>query len=328
MSTKEALEARVEAQQERIEELEDMMQALLNCYQEMRGRLSEVSTAAAPKGADKADKERPPSGFDNMDGDAEEGFGFDFSGGPETVEVPVYGLCFGYLNKLSSGVGRTWKKKWCILHDDGTLYYWKSVKASTDSSADKGVIPLDGYKVQDGGPDKTSFKLIGDGKRTYDFQSESVEDKIRWMDTINEEIARLAGGRHMSLRSVRALSLTDRPLPAGAPQTPQLLQNAAQHGYILIRNGKGGRWVRSYAVVDDADFNLYAAKGVDANSVKHNLKRCEGAPRLHQMDELYVLDIKLHKAGMAQIGFTSEEECARWATVLGSAINGRSESKS
>jgi hypothetical protein len=30
----------------------------------------------------------------------------------ETVEVPVYGLCFGYLNKLGGGVSRNWKKKW------------------------------------------------------------------------------------------------------------------------------------------------------------------------------------------------------------------------
>jgi hypothetical protein len=41
---------------------------------------------------------------------------------------------------------------------------------------------------------QTAFKLIGDGKRSYEFQSDSIEDKIRWMDTLNEEIARLAGG--------------------------------------------------------------------------------------------------------------------------------------
>lgn len=186
----------------------------------------------------------------------------------------------------------------CILHDDGTLYYWKTVKASADPTAGQkprgsapsptdlritsetcrqgchsaGWLQSPGRRTGQGGIlmitsrlilllynsthhslpplPQANFRLLSaDNKRTYEFNSDSVADKQRWIDTLNEEIARLnAGGRrlsigtlaaltlspspgrHLTLRSVRALSVTDRPLPEGTPQTAALLAGATLHG--------------------------------------------------------------------------------------------------
>ncbi len=49
--------------------------------------------------------------------------------------LPLACSCYGYLNKLSAGIPKQWKKRWFLVKDDGMVQYYKSAKASTDEGA-------------------------------------------------------------------------------------------------------------------------------------------------------------------------------------------------
>lgn len=51
-------------------------------------------------------------------------------------EAPIYGTCFGYVYKLSSGRGiggKQWQKRWFVVRDNGMIHYFKSARESTDN---------------------------------------------------------------------------------------------------------------------------------------------------------------------------------------------------
>ena len=62
----------------------------------------------------------------------------------------IYGTCFGYLNKLTSGKGlsrQKWKKRWFTIKADGTVVYCKTAKGSTDETEPVHYIDLYNYKI-------------------------------------------------------------------------------------------------------------------------------------------------------------------------------------
>lgn len=104
----------------------------------------------------------------------------------ELPTVPIYGTCYGYLNKLSAGISKTFKRRWFLLKDDGTLVYYKTAKASTEEGAiEHGRIELAGYTIVKANDiAKFGFRATHPTHRTFVLSTDSDDDRTRWMTAL------------------------------------------------------------------------------------------------------------------------------------------------
>eukprot|EP00045_Choanoeca_perplexa_P010528 m.107209 g.107209 ORF g.107209 m.107209 type:complete len:326 (-) comp15308_c0_seq3:2998-3975(-) len=307
-----AANKRIDAQAEQIEELEDAVKALLCCYHDVQFKLSQLDRSLRNAPAGNSTTEAADASAATTEANA--------------VEVPVYGSCFGYLHKTTGGIGaKSSKKRWVVLQDDGVLYYWKSVKASTLDSVDKGVIELTNYTLDTTG--KFGFKMSHPTKRAYEFHAETTSDRQRWMVAIENAILRKQSSSPASVDlNAHRGSISTRTVSVGkkiasttpAPElTPQLLESAAIKDAINTSDG-GKPWKKSYACLVPPLLHVYESKTSNANSVTYDLKLCPTPPTIGSESGLFTA--KLAMLGVQlKLGFASEQECNQWASALLSA---------
>ncbi|EGD77488.1 hypothetical protein PTSG_08585 [Salpingoeca rosetta] len=280
----------IQQQQEKIEELEDMVQALLNCYKDVEARLD-----------------------DTFDGDS----------------VPLYGSCYGYLQKLSGGIaGSKWKRRWCVLENDGILYYWKTAAAATDPSADKGVIPLAGYSLNAASDDTDlTLRLVGPHKKSYEFHAESRSDKQRWVTAITEQLERMeidstgGMGRRQSVHRGRAISRSStvgRTSPVNEINS-SLLETCTFKGWVL-RYAQTG-WTRAYAVLDADVLYMYKSARDAAGALVLYLADATLSP-IYPRDDLFTFEIRTASGGAHTFGFPDEGACKKWLEHLSASTGG------
>eukprot|EP01147_Barroeca_monosierra_P006050 gene6050-9148_t len=310
----------IKEQQEKIEELEDMVQALLHCYQDIERRL------------------------DNEDEEA----------------IPRYGSCYGYLQKLGGGIaGTRWKRKWCVLENDGMLYYWKTAAASTDPSADKAIITLAGYSINTSSFDTDlSFRLIGPHKKTYEFHAESREDKQRWVDAISQYLEHLeldTSSRRQSTVRGRTNTRTsthrfnESPIGmfllcftvilsyifvyscfvgtlAGQATQPSLLETCQMKGWVLRYTNTG--WARSFTILNGDMLFIYKSNKDTSGGLVLYLADATFSP-ISTRDDLQTFEVTTQAGATHTLGFVDSGVCKKWFEALvHSGVSSESQSQS
>lgn len=158
----------------------------------------------------------------------------------------------GYMQKLSEGIVRMWKKRYFILRQDSCLYYYKQ----KDDADPLGAIPLAGYTFSrhlDHGRDY-SFKAEKYGAKTYFFVTESRDEMTGWVGALGEAAAR-SKKRKESFVSVSSHNVS---LPALEVRRPECT------GYLLKVGNRHRTWRRRYCVLKDAC--LYYFKNMNSLS--------------------------------------------------------------
>ncbi|KAK7487354.1 hypothetical protein BaRGS_00021443 [Batillaria attramentaria] len=151
----------------------------------------------------------------------------------------------GYMQKLSEGLLKMWKKRYFILRQDSCLYYYKH-KDETDPL---GAIPLAGYTFSrhlDHGRDY-SFKAEKYGAKTYYFVTESRDEMTQWVGALGEAAER-SKKRKESFVSVSSHNVS---LPALEVRRPECT------GYLLKIGHRHKTWRRRYCVLKDACLYYY-----------------------------------------------------------------------
>eukprot|EP00041_Stephanoeca_diplocostata_P017662 m.361253 g.361253 ORF g.361253 m.361253 type:complete len:391 (-) comp20778_c2_seq2:95-1267(-) len=199
-----AANERVESQIEKMEEMEDMILALVGAMKELEDSVAlrtplrdhggaDTGSGDLSSALDVAVASRPLSG----------------SSSQGTIDnTPIYGLMFGYLWKLSSGRGsisskRHWSKRWFVVRGDGQVYYYKSMRDSTDEKVKPSVLDLRGYTLSPATEDKGkpfAFKAVSPEVRTRSFlfapDTPTSAARAKWLDAFHQaQEARDAGGR-------------------------------------------------------------------------------------------------------------------------------------
>lgn len=176
---------------------------------------------------------------------------------PETVRLAVATSDFqpsrdlqalvmeGYMQKLSEGLMRLWKKRYFILRQDSCLYYYKH----KDEMDPLGAIPLAGYTFSrhlDCGRDY-SFKADKYGAKTYYFVVDSRDEMTEWVGALTDAAAR-SKKRKESFVSVSSHNVG---LPALEVRRPECT------GYLLKVGQRHRSWRRRYCVLKDACVYYY-----------------------------------------------------------------------
>uniref|UniRef100_T1IYX9 Src kinase associated phosphoprotein 1 n=1 Tax=Strigamia maritima TaxID=126957 RepID=T1IYX9_STRMM len=96
----------------------------------------------------------------------------------------------GFLEKKSRGLFNQYQKRWSVLNN-GVLYYFAHISDSRQC----GNIPLNGYEVRsmtnqtkDNKRD-LGFELVCPGKRSYQFLAPTKQDLLKWITSIESEVA-------------------------------------------------------------------------------------------------------------------------------------------
>eukprot|EP00048_Salpingoeca_helianthica_P022711 m.19893 g.19893 ORF g.19893 m.19893 type:complete len:301 (+) comp7685_c0_seq1:68-970(+) len=197
-----ALLARIEQQDERIEYLEDMVESLVNTVNEFQafvktqlpqhrrdsaGKATHIFTRRSTVGELSKPSDKSPK-VHRRTSSCHSEFAEELPG------VPIYGTCYGYLNKLSAGISKNWKRRWFLLKDDGTLLYYKTAKASTEEGAiEHGRIELSGYTILKTTDAKFGFRASHPTHRAFVLSAETDDDRARWMAALDAAAAKREG---------------------------------------------------------------------------------------------------------------------------------------
>jgi len=196
-------QAEIEAQEARLEELEDTCLALVRCLKEV-----EDTHPASTPGNDGADAPMV-SLTEYIKAEVEDLARKTLSSAikaaaasseAETGEPELYGTCFGYLSKLTSGKGissKKFKKRWFVIKSDGRVQYYHTMKESTNADHAANAINLEGYTITTADyKEKGAFKASCDKRRTFYFLTDPVTDEQRtkWMTAFSEAAKVCSGG--------------------------------------------------------------------------------------------------------------------------------------
>ncbi|KAL5014098.1 hypothetical protein ScPMuIL_008368 [Solemya velum] len=172
------------------------------------------------------------------------------------LQVPMlHGMMF---KQSTSGLIKTWKKRYFVLRQDNCLYYYKN-KTELDPL---GAIPLTNYSVSRfiDTNKQYCFKAEKYGARTYYFMTESRGEMTKWVGALNAAADRTKN-RTDSWMDVTSHNVG---LPALEIRKPECT------GY-LSKLGRGTRsWRKRYCVLKDACIYYYKAmSSYSAQGVAH-----------------------------------------------------------
>eukprot|EP00040_Diaphanoeca_grandis_P044708 m.13322 g.13322 ORF g.13322 m.13322 type:complete len:408 (-) comp9684_c0_seq1:31-1254(-) len=190
-----AANKKISEQDEKMEELEDLVTALALTLKDLQ---SAVSTPGGPSVATQRALSRTALANETQlqtllkDGPQKDSDSEDVDSANAPLP-PIYGVCFGYMYKMSSGkmsLGRSsaltsWKKRWFVIQDDGSVSYCKTMADSTSTTAEKTDLNLQGYSVESSPENGKPYciKLFNSKQRTFFLSPdpETDENQKKWI---------------------------------------------------------------------------------------------------------------------------------------------------
>ncbi|KAL4218366.1 hypothetical protein ACF0H5_023103 [Mactra antiquata] len=169
------------------------------------------------------------------------------------LQEPVH---TGYLQKQTSTIFRTWKKRFFILRRDNCLYYYKNEKEVDPL----GAIPLGGYTFSRyGDHTKFGFKAEKFNAKTFYFLADSRPNMTEWVGVLSEA-ARSIQGKD----SWMDVTASNVGLPALNIRNPDC------SGYLYKLGRATRRWRKRYCVLKDACIYYYKnTSSKEADGVAH-----------------------------------------------------------
>jgi hypothetical protein len=148
--------------------------------------------------------------------------------------APIYGTCFGYLQKLSSGRGlsaKTWQRRWFVVRSDGSVTYFHTAKDSTAPGAECRTVDLRGFDFVRSFDSQRPFAFKGalTGHRPLMLAADSEKDRTRWLDALAAAVAmqgpRTADppptpGQRLAAAAAAAAAATAATVAPSAPAVP------------------------------------------------------------------------------------------------------------
>lgn len=264
-----AAKAKVADQEDKMEEMEDMITALaytlkeLDAAVQLREPRPRTGTASSTTGSH---------------ADADDLSDILGQGMPTAETAPdgdtplLYGLCFGYLWKQSTGrgIGTQWKKRWFVLKNDGTATYFKNMADSTSTTSQRTELSLAGYipiaATDTGKP--FGFRLVCTGQRPFTFapDTENEETRTKWLNAF-KDVIKLQTGSGRKFRKTpsivsRAGSISNKS--ATYPTGAELLESATLSGYLELQKSENV-WVREFFAI--VGYDIVQLSGEDAASI-------------------------------------------------------------